>query len=250
MKTYRVVIADDEPLSLRRLEIGLARAADVEIVGAAKDGNEASALIATLAPDIVILDIEMTGANGLRVCETIPPDLQPAVVFATAHKDFALDAFDLGVTDYLLKPFALARLDEAMARCRAHCDRRALEARNRELDVGPNNGRWLQALWCLDRGRRHRVAVDDILWIGGERDYVRLHTSKGIYLWRGALGSLGARLDPSLFIRVHRSAIVRLAAIDEFRAGRSGGLELIVARIRVPVSRQHAAAVRARLVGR
>jgi len=125
MKTYCAIIADDEPLALRRLEIGLARLPDIEIVGAARDGNEASALIGALSPDIVILDIEMTGANGLRVCETIPPALRPAVVLVTAHRDFALDAFDLGVTDYLLKPFALSRLDEAIARCRAHCDRRS-----------------------------------------------------------------------------------------------------------------------------
>jgi DNA-binding LytR/AlgR family response regulator len=243
MKIYRVIIADDEPLALRRLEIGLARLPDVEIVGSARDGNAASALIGALSPDIVILDIEMTGANGLRVCETIPSALRPAVVFATAHMDFALDAFDLGVTDYLLKPFALARLDEAIARCRVHCDRQDFEPK----ETGRDNARWLQALWCLDRGRRHRVAVDDITWIGGERDYAKLHTSKGIYLWRGALGSLGAGLDPNLFVRVHRSAIVRIAAIDEFRVARSGGLELTVAGNRVPVSRQHAAALRARL---
>jgi two-component system response regulator AlgR len=246
MKTYCAIIADDEPLALRRLEIGLARLPDIEIVGAARDGNEASALIGALSPDIVILDIEMTGANGLRVCETIPPALRPAVVFVTAHKDFALDAFDLGVTDYLLKPFALSRLDEAIARCRAHCDRTDFEP---TAQNGKDDARWLQALWCLDRGRRLRVAVSDILWIGGERDYARLHTSKSTYLWRGALGSLGAGLDPSLFVRVHRSAIVRIAAIDEFRVARSGGLQLSIAGSRVPVSRQHAAALRTRLSG-
>jgi len=189
----------------------------------------------------------MAGASGLRVCETIPSSLRPAIIFATAHRDFALDAFAMGVTDYLLKPFALARLDDAIARGRGHCDRRA-EERDRELAAGPGGAERLNALWCFDRGRRHRVPVGEILWIGGERDYARLHILHRTYLWRGALGSLGAALDPAVFVRVHRSAIVRVSAISEFRATRSGGLQLKVANSLVPVSRQHAPALRALLL--
>jgi DNA-binding LytR/AlgR family response regulator len=258
----RIVVVDDEPLSIRRMEIGLAGKPAVALVGSAGDGRRGLALIQRVEPDIVFLDIQMPHLNGLELLARVPAEKRPAFVFITAHREFSLDAFELEAVDYLLKPFTAERLDEALARAVRRCDDRDLARRNAELQqrleavqaeraapAAPPGGR-VNELWVSCHDGERRLKVDEIEWVGAERDYVRIHTAQRNYLHRTPLKELLATLDPSAFLQVRRSAFVRVSAV--VRAGRDPSGRLWVATSAsapIPVGRSHARAVRERLFG-
>ena len=256
----RVVVVDDEPLSIRRMEIGLADQAGVALVGTAGDGRRGLALIQRLEPDIVFLDIRMPHLNGTELLARLPAGKRPVFVFITAHREFSLDAFELEAVDYLLKPFTAERLQEALGRALRRCDERELVRRNAELQARleaaqaaaarMEPGAHVSELWvaCLDGERRLRA--EDIAWVSAERDYVRIHTAERSYLHRTPLKELLASLDPEAFLQVRRSAFVRVAAV--VRAGRDPEGRLWIATSAsgpIRVGRSHARAVRERLFG-
>lgn len=260
----RIVVIDDEPLSIRRMEIGLADKAGVALVGTAADGRRGLALIQRLDPDIVFLDIQMPHLSGIELLARVPADKRPAFVFITAHREFSLDAFELEAVDYLLKPFTAERLDEALARAIRRCDDRDLAQSNAELKrrleaaqaaqaprgPGASEGGRLTELWVSVPEGERRVRVDEIKWVSAERDYVRIHTGERSYLHRTPLKELLASLDPDEFLQVRRSAFVRISAV--VRAGRDASGRLWVATSLsepIPVGRSHARAVRERLFG-
>src|SRR5690349_20550455 len=123
-RTLRVVIVDDELLARQRIEDLLAKEPNVEIVGEARDGNEAVTVIRELRPDLVFLDVQMPGRTGVEVAEELGADALPATIFTTAYERFALKAFDVAAVDYLVKPFDDERFAQALARAR-----KAIEAR-------------------------------------------------------------------------------------------------------------------------
>ena len=257
----RIVVIDDEPLSIRRMEIGLAGRAGVALVGTAADGRRGLALIQRLEPDIVFLDIQMPHLTGMELVARLPADKRPAFVFITAHREFSLDAFELEAVDYLLKPFAAERLEEALARALRRCDDRDLARRNAELEhrlEAAQGGRGaeaeepsrLRALWVASLDGERRLRAEDIEWVAAERDYVRIHTGERNYLHRTPLKDLLASLDPEAFLQVRRSAFVRVAAV--VRAGRDSSGRLWVATSAsgpIHVGRSHARVVRERLFG-
>jgi DNA-binding LytR/AlgR family response regulator len=260
----RIVVIDDEPLSIRRMEIGLAGKPAIALVGTAGDGRRGLALIQRVEPDIVFLDIQMPHLNGLELLAKLAPEKRPAFVFITAHREFSLDAFELEAVDYLLKPFTAERLDEALARAMRRCDDRDLARRNAELqrkleaaqagrapepEPAAAAGR-VSELWVSCHEGERRLRVDEIEWVGAERDYVRIHTATRNFLHRTPLKELLASLDPQAFLQVRRSAFVRMSAV--VRAGRDPSGRLWVATSAsepIPVGRSHARAVRERLFG-
>lgn len=231
----RILIADDEPLALRRLETALACIPEAEIVAVASTGGEARKLIARHKPDVAILDIEMPDRTGISVVEDIgPDDHMPEVIFATAFRHYAVRAFDLAAVDYLTKPIAFERLRDAVRRARARLDARSADQRFADLQTlvatlqseGAEGGGGRDShLWVRRRDEMTRLPVGLIRLIEAQGDYVMLHTADGEILHRETVSSLEGRLDPAAFIRCHRSTIVNLDHIRGLRR-RGKGLTL------------------------
>lgn len=232
----RVMLVDDEPLALRRMEILLSRIADVEVVGSCSDGETAKALAKELKPDAVMLDVVMPLIDGFGVADAIGAEDGPALVFVTAHDDFAVRAFDTRAVDYLLKPVDSARLAEALDRVRAHLSARAMQDKVAQLEAQldglretvPDMAR-RRDFWVKDRDRVVRVPEREIEWIEAERDYVRLHVDGRSWLVRETMQRMEQELDTARFIRVHRSAIVNTDAIRMAKTTPSGARVLRLA---------------------
>ncbi|KRA58387.1 hypothetical protein ASD79_13800 [Caulobacter sp. Root655] len=255
-----VLLADDEPLALRRLQRLVSEVEDVRIVATATDGDQALARARETAAEVVIIDIKMPGLDGVSVARALagPPNGPregPVVIFATAFDRYAIQAFDLAAVDYLLKPFDAPRVAEALARARAQVRARDAEQRIGELraivqDLRAEHpeavgGGFETELWIDNRGGAQRLLVRDLDWIEAERDYVRLHVGERSYLVRDSIRSLIERLDPACFVRIHRSAVVQRDRVAQLAPRPGGGLTAVLSTgARPPIGRSHAAAVR------
>jgi two-component system LytT family response regulator len=237
----RVLIVDDEAPARTRLARLLAAHADVEIAGHAGSAEDALEQAAALAPDALLLDIQMPGAGGLDVAASLP-DPAPAVVFVTAHDRYALQAFDAAALDYLLKPVEPERLARALQRVR---DRLAAGAAGTRAAAALPPAQLL----IRDRGRTHVVALAEITWLEAADNYVVVHAADRAPLLRRTLAALLADLGAG-FARTHRSAAVALAQVRAVRSRDKGDAEVeLHDGTRVPCSRPHRAALLARLPG-
>mgnify|MGYP001239616523 CR=1 FL=1 len=199
-QTLKVVLVDDEPLAIERLETLCGRIAHVEVVGTADHGEAALEVIAKARPDLVLLDLTMPGLDGIEVARRLARNPSPpAIIFVTAHESFAVEAFDLDAVDYVLKPVAAERLERAIGRALA---KRGEEPRGAD-------DQWLQELWVPHRSELVRVSVSDVRRIDAERDYVRLYVGDKTYLLLQTIAGLEEKLDPDAYIRIHRSTILR-----------------------------------------
>ncbi|MXP28052.1 response regulator [Porphyrobacter algicida] len=199
----KTLIVDDEPLAIERMQVVCAKLDDVQVVGTASDGAAALRLVGALKPDLLLLDLTMPEVDGLSVARQLAgKEHKPAVIFVTAHDNHAVEAFDLDAVDYVLKPVERGRLERAIAR--------ALSRRRKRIG---GDSRWLEELWIPHRSELIRIAVAEVGQIDAERDYVRLHVGMGedmrSYLLLQTIAGLEERLDPSQFIRIHRSTILR-----------------------------------------
>lgn len=230
--SIRTVIVDDEPLAREGLRGFLTDHPDVEIVGECGSGKEAVRAIEALRPDLVFLDIQMPELDGFGVLRELGPEKTPAVVFVTAHDEYAIDAFEVVALDYLLKPVERARFERSLERARAQLGAGGVEElRNRVLRLLDQLGRedeLLDRIVVKSRGRVSFVSVRDIRWIEAEGNYARLHVSDGDHLIRETMASLERRLDPKRFARVHRSAIVNLDRVREIQPWFKGDLMVIL----------------------
>ncbi|MXO86869.1 response regulator [Altererythrobacter aurantiacus] len=207
----RTLIVDDEPLAVERMQVICAKIDQLAVVGTASDGAAALRLVDALKPDLILLDMTMPEVDGLSVARKLSKKAErPAVVFVTAHDEYAVDAFDLEAVDYVLKPVKAERLDRAI--------RRALDRRG--TGTG-RNSEWLEELWIPHRSELIRIETSDVSRIDAERDYVRLHVGERSYLLLQTIAGLEERLDPTHFIRIHRSTILRK---DHIRGLRHDGL--------------------------
>jgi two-component system, LytTR family, response regulator len=252
MNRLRVLIVDDEPLAVRRLQIALGRIPEVELVGVAEDGRSALEAIAASLPDVVLLDIKMPGLNGFEVAEALDGAGAPAVIFVTAFDRFAVKAFDAHALDYLVKPVEFDRLVEALGRARERRDQQTQAAELEELkavlaqlrapesEPAPDS-RFETEFWVRDRQGYVRVPVARIEWIDAERDYVRLHAGGRAYMLRDTMQRLEERLDPSTFARIHRSVIVQIGRVEGIRKTATGALRAVMSSgAELPIGRRHA----------
>lgn len=207
----RTMIVDDEPLAIERMQVLCAEIDQLAVIGTASDGEATLRLADKLKPDLLLLDMTMPGMDGLAVARQLGrrPD-PPAVIFVTAHEDFAVEAFDLEAVDYVLKPVAADRLERAIDRAVARRER-----------VASEGGEWLSEFWVPHRSELLRIDAGQVDRIDAERDYVRLHVGERSYLLLQTIAGLEGRLDPSRFLRIHRSTILRR---DRIRGLRHEGL--------------------------
>ena len=200
--TLRTLIVDDEPLAIERMQVLCAEISHLQVIGTASDGESALRLSKKLNPDLLLLDMTMPGKDGLQVAaEAGKMDAPPAVIFVTAHENFAVEAFDLEAIDYVLKPVATERLERAIERALARKARRAGQA------AGDSD--WLGEFWVPHRSELLRIDASEVYRIDAERDYVRLHVGETSYLLLQTIAGLEEKLDPDKFIRIHRSTILR-----------------------------------------
>jgi two-component system, LytTR family, response regulator len=235
MTIKKVVIIDDEAPARNLLKEYLADYMQLQIVAECKNGIEAIGIINVLQPDFIFLDVQMPGKTGFEVLQEI--DYIPKVIFSTAYDQFALKAFEVSAVDYLLKPYTKERFTTAVQKL---------------LNDSSNNLKQVQYLteslsskayperMLVEQGNKLvNITVSDVLWIEADGDYTKIHTAKQSFLSNKSMNELEQKLNPQMFQRVHRSAIVSLSAIKEVHKEASGLQLSLTNHIVVKVSRTY-----------
>lgn len=254
--TLRVLIVDDEPLARQRIADMLQRD-NVDIVGEADNGLAAVERIRSLRPDLVFLDVQMPGKTGLEVVREIGVDEMPLTIFVTAYDRHALEAFEVAAVDYLVKPFDDDRFEQAMQRARRIIELNAVDRlrskllsilqgeRRSDRDAPPPSSEtgYLERIPVEMRGKVRVVPVAEIDFIIASGPYAELYSGDRKYVIREAMQTLEDRLDPDVFIRTHRSVIVRIDLIETLHKGAGGDYDVQLKsgrRLRVSRSRLEA----------
>lgn len=208
----RVLVVDDEPMARARLRRMLGAEHGVHILGECSNGDEAAAALGSLKPDVVFLDIQMPGMDGFGTLHRASAAWRPHVVFVTAFSEHAVDAFEHGAVDYLLKPYSRERLRVSLERARAALRRIASGA----------DGSFPERLPVPVGHRLRMVPVQSIDCIVAQLNYVELHVGAERLILRETMAAMEQQLDPRHFARIHRSRIVRIAAVSEIETLESG----------------------------
>ncbi len=265
MAEIRALIVDDEPLARRGIRQLLGAYPDIVVAGECRNGREAVRALATLEPDLVFLDVQMPGLDGLSVIRIHGVERMPVTVFVTAHDEFAVRAFEAQALDYLVKPLSEARFRATIERVRERMrvkDALALAGRLAALlesEAGASgHGHAAQPAPREQGGARIAVPSEsgellldalEIDWIRAEDDHAAIHARGRLFRVRATLAALEARLDPARFARIHRSILVRLDEVRKWKAGASESEATLVLRdgTELPVSRRRLAQVKALL---
>lgn len=257
------IIVDDEPLARKGLALRLAEFSNVNIVAECKNGVEAVALIPQLKPDLVFLDIQMPGLNGFQVIHKLKEfnEKLPCIIFVTAFDSYAINAFDIHALDYILKPVDHNRLQDAVSKVvnylslkndGEHTHRLARLVANftgddcedilRKLAAGEkiDYQTYPDVLAIKDGSEVTRVQINDIQWVDAAGDYMCVHTTEQTHIMRRTMKELDQQLDPKIFVRVHRSAIVNINYVEKLVSHISGEYHLILSNgSELKVSRSH-----------
>ena len=228
----RALIVDDEPLAREGLKLHLAKEKDVSIVGEAGEGRRATAMIASLKPDLVFLDVQMPGLDGFEVVEAVAHTHLPTIVFVTAYDQYAIKAFEVHAIDYLLKPFNGERFTTALRKAREEISARGTqESRTRLLAMIAERAGAAAHLqrFVIKSGEGYRlVPTADVASFEAQGNYVRLKTGTGQHLLRITMTELEKRLDPKRFARIHRSTMVNIDRIKEITPAWHGDFEVLL----------------------
>lgn len=240
MTPHKVLIVDDEPLARSAIRRLLQRESDMLVVGEAADGRSALDALRELSPDIVFLDVQMPEMTGIEVLEQLrqyPGQL--AVIFTTAYDEYAIKAFELHAIDYLMKPYRDSRFHGALERARQRLSHRTvatlmgdiervMETLRRPAAAAAAPGRPVasERLVVKINGDFNFIGLDEIRWIEGHGDYLKLHCKSGAPLIRDTFKELQQRLDPARFVRVHKSAMVNSDYVRKMRPAKSGDYEV------------------------
>ena len=234
--TVRAIVVDDEALARRGLKVRLQAIDGVDVVAECRNGREALDAIAEQAPDLVFLDIQMPGLDGLGVVRELQSDDMPLIVFVTAYDHYAVNAFDLHAVDYVLKPVEEERLEEAVRRARGLlADRDAANDKARLLGLvrtmtgkedadlealleappADSGKRYPEKLTIRDGSETTLVPMERIDWVDAAGDYMCVHESGNTHVMRITMKALESQLDPERFARIHRSTIVNKARVNK-----------------------------------
>jgi two-component system, LytTR family, response regulator len=249
----RALVIEDEPVARARLVTLLEQEADVDVVGECADGVGAVAAIERLSPDLLFLDVQIPEMDGFEVARSVGPERMPAVVFVTAYDEYALQAFDVHAVDYLLKPFSAERFTQALTYAREHIARGRATMLNEQLlallpDLQRPERPRRDRILVKSNGRIYFVKMADIDYCEAAGNYVRLHVGSNTHLVRETMGRLESDLDSRQFVRIHRSTIVNIDRIEEFRPSFNGEFVVLLrSGVRLTLSRGYRDAVQARV---
>jgi two-component system LytT family response regulator len=226
----RVFVTDDEAPARRKLLRFLGQESGVVITGEAGNGPDTIAAVAEAKPDLLFLDIQMTGMDGFAVVEALDKIFLPRIVFVTAHDEYAIQALEIHAFGYLLKPFDQARFSKVLADAKRHIEKdRKGESQvslQRLLDeVRPRHQR---RLLVEEDGRGILLALNQIDWAEADRNYVKLHVADHIYTVRGTIEGIEEKLDPQQFLRINRSSLVRIEFIRELHKWTHGEYQVLL----------------------
>jgi two-component system LytT family response regulator len=226
-----VLIVDDEPLAREGLRMLLADDPEIAAVQEAKNGREAVQCVREGRPNLVFLDVQMPEMDGFSVMDEIGPEQMPAVVFVTAHDQYAIRAFEINAIDYLLKPVTGERFVQSLARAKArlrtrepHESRQILSL----LETIASPRRYLKRTAVQSAGKTSFIGVEDVDWIRAAENYVELHVAQARHLLLVAMNTLEKSLDPETFVRIHRSLIVNLHRVKEIQPASHGEYVLLL----------------------
>jgi len=256
MERIRALIVDDEVNARQGIRTLLARDPEMEVIGECGDGHAAVESIERLAPDLILLDVQMPHKNGFEVLEALDMERPPILIFITAWDSYALKAFEVSALDYLLKPFTDERFYQALERAKSqHRERRSQEFSQRLLallehyrreghvkdgDPSPQGVEPLRRFFIKAGGEINFVPAEEVDWLEAVGYYTRIHAGRKSYLLRGNLGSLESRLDPREFARIHRSTMVNLNRVRRLKDWFNGEcLIVLLDGTELKVSRRH-----------
>ena len=209
----RALIVEDEPLARQTLREFVAEIDWLVLIGEAADGHSAVDLIDALQPDLIFLDVQIPEMSGLEVLNCA--NHQPSVIFTTAYDKYAINAFELEASDYLLKPFGRARFRAAVERVRRRLQEKTAEpSPNKQAPQTERINETLSRLFVRDRNSIVPLKIDDISRFEADDDYVKVHVGNRFYLINQTLSEIESHLDSSRFCRVHRSVVVNLEFVE------------------------------------
>jgi two-component system, LytTR family, response regulator len=226
-----ILIVDDEPLAREGLRMLLADDPEIAAVQDAKNGREAVQRVREGRPDLMFLDVQMPEMDGFSVIHEIGPGQMPAVVFVTAHDQYAIRAFEINAIDYLLKPVTGERFAQSLVRAKARL--RTSEPYQRSqilslLETIASPSRYLNRIAVLSAGKTSFLNVEDVDWIQAAENYVELHVAQANHLLHVTMNTLEQSLDPKTFVRIHRSLIVNLHRVREIQPASHGEYMLLL----------------------
>lgn len=268
-KPLTAIIVDDEPLALEGLCLRLEKIPEIEVIGQAVDGDQAIQLCQELAPDVLFLDLQLPGLNGIEVVQALQSDILPMVVFVSAYGEYAIEAFELNAIDYVLKPANLGRLKKTVERIlERHSPAEKDESSHKEKykllkALGETSGisisqleQWLHSndplpsKYCQEIVIKNSdneqifLPVKDIRWIDAAGDYMCVHTADETHIVRITMKKLAAQLDEQLFKRIHKSTLVNINYIKGIKALRnSESLLMLGDEVQLKVSRNYSSAI-------
>jgi len=241
----KTIIVDDEELARQGLSMRLEQYDEIDVVQECHNGKEAIEAIIEHEPEILFLDIQMPGMTGFEMIKEVQGDVMPLIIFVTAYDAFAVDAFKVHAIDYLLKPVEADRLAEAIDRAKQHKEREyAIHEKQKLLELAVSLtgkspaaiGELLESgeeivehadrLAIKDGSSITFVPVKDIDWIDAAGDYMCVHVKGVTHIMRTTMKELEAKLDPSIFQRVHRSTIVNLERVEKVSSHINGEFHL------------------------
>jgi two-component system, LytTR family, response regulator len=220
-----VLIVDDEPLAREGLRMLLVDDHEITAVQEAKNGREAVQRVREGLPDLVFLDVQMPEMDGFSLIREIGPERMPAIVFVTAHDQYAIRAFEINAIDYLLKPVTRERFVQSLARAKVRLRTSEPYQQNQILsllETIASPSRFLNRIAVLSAGKTSFIYVEDVDWIRAAENYVELHVAQASHLIHVAMNTLEKSLDPETFARIHRSLIVNLRRVTEIQPASHG----------------------------
>jgi two-component system, LytTR family, response regulator len=236
----RTLIVDDEPIARRNLRALLSEEPDIEITGECGSGQEAVRMVQVSPPDLIFLDVQMPRMNGFEVLHRLQGEPAAIVIFVTAFDQYALQAFEAQALDYLLKPFNDERFAAALRRAKAQIEQRRVCELSRTLVAllgdhqgaetdKPTEPKYQTEFLLKSFSRVFFLKAEEIDWIEAADYYARLHVGGKTHMLRQTMAELEMRLDPNLFLRIHRSTIVNLRRVKEVQVRQGGEYYAVLA---------------------
>jgi two-component system LytT family response regulator len=246
----RALVVDDEAIARRGMQQLLGHDPEVEVVGEAAGVGEATEMCARLRPELAFLDVQMPGGTGFDVLASLGSGLAPVVVFVTAYDEFALRAFEVSATDYVLKPYDDTRFQAAVNRAKTEVRRRKAATWDERLarlmdyvrigENPPPAGATTDRILVKSSGEIFFLKPEEIDWIEAEGDYMKFHVGGKVHLTRETMAKLSTRLEPRRFIRIHRSTIVNIDRVAKIKPALAGDYTVVLQdETKLKLSRSH-----------